>query len=589
MNENAKTLTFLAVAAAAAVAAIVVSRPAASTSGTENLRGQLLYPTLNDPLAVTSMEIVEFDEETGTSMEIVEFDEDTGTVHPFRVAQVDVKGKARWAIPSHDNYPADAKDQVASAAASLMGLRIVDSVSDAQGDQREYGVVKPDMKTLKLGDTGVGEEVVMKNKKDKVLLDLVIGKEVPDRPGLRYVRKADEDGIYVVDVKTDKLSTKFEDWIERNLLQISSFDISRLWIRDYAIKAMREGLAIVQRGEMELEHNDAGEPKWKMAEDRKFVPDDKGPKGGHWTAVKMAAGEELDTAKLDEMMGKLDELKIVDVSRKPKGVSAELKASADFGTKSEAALESLADKGFYIAQLDKQVELFSNEGEIRVGGKDGVQYVLRFGDIAGAGRAKKDDKKKEKGKAEKEKKKDAAGPGLNRYLFIMAELNPNLIAKPQLESIPQPKKEAEKKPAEAKKTEPAKKEVEKKPPEKKPEAKKAEPKAGEKKAAEKKAEAEAAKKQEAEKKAADEERARVEKENKRRQEEYQQKIADGKKRVEELNARFADWYYIISDDVYRKIHLNRDEIVKKKEPPKKDKAGKERQPLPKSPFPPGEG
>ena len=38
----------------------------------------------------------------------------------------------------------------------------------------------------------------------------------------------------------------------------------------------------------------------------------------------------------------------------------------------------------------------------------------------------------------------------------------------------------------------------------------------------------------------------------------------GKKRVGELNARFADWYYVISDDVYQKIHLSRDQIVKKK-------------------------
>jgi hypothetical protein len=35
-----------------------------------------------------------------------------------------------------------------------------------------------------------------------------------------------------------------------------------------------------------------------------------------------------------------------------------------------------------------------------------------------------------------------------------------------------------------------------------------------------------------------------------------------------LNERFADWYYVISDDVYRKIHLSHDDLVKKKEKPK---------------------
>ena len=33
-------------------------------------------------------------------------------------------------------------------------------------------------------------------------------------------------------------------------------------------------------------------------------------------------------------------------------------------------------------------------------------------------------------------------------------------------------------------------------------------------------------------------------------------------RVAELNARFADWYYVVSEDVYKKIHLVRSDIVK---------------------------
>jgi hypothetical protein len=308
-------------------------------------------------------------------------------------------------------------------------------------------------------------------------------------------------------------------------------------------------MAIIQRGEMQIEHNDAGEPKWKLLEDRKYVPDDQSPTGGHWETVKLAAGEELNAAKLDEMMTALDDLKIVDVSRKPKGVSAELKASADFASKSDAAMQSLADKGFFIAQLGKQVELFSNEGEIRIGDKDGVEYVLRFGDIAGAGPSKKEEKKKGKENPTQKEAEKKGGPGLSRYLFVTTEFNPNLISKPQLEPLPEPKKEANKKPVDLGNGEKAKP-AEKKAGEKKPDAKAAEKEAAEKKAAE----------------AA--ERARIEKDNKRKQDEYQQKIADGKKRVDELNARFADWYYVISDEVYRKIHLGRDELVKKKEPAK---------------------
>ncbi len=539
MNENAKTLTFVAVAAAVVALAIVATRSSLPVSNPEDVRNQPLYPDFKDTDAVAGLEIVEFDDQRGE-------------VRPFQVAQVDVKGKTRWSIPSHDDYPAYAKDQVASAAVGLMGLKVLEMVSDNQGDQRVYGVVDPDPKTLKVGDTGVGTRVIMKDKDGKQLLALVIGKSVPDRPNLHYVRKVGEAFIYIVEAKTDKLSTKFENWIERNLLQINTMDLKRLWIRDHSVDQLNA--ALIQRGEMIVEYNDAGEPKWKLIEDKKFTANKEKPGEGQWTPVKMADDEELNTAKLDELKTALDDLKIVDVARKPAGLSADLKAAADFSSQRDA-VESLARKGFFVAELAKgQVELFSNEGEIRVVMKDGVEYVLRFGEIAGSGPSKKDEKPKSKEKGA-EQDKDKKSDGLNRYLFVMAEFDPGTIPKPQIEPLPEVKKDApivteEKKPVEAK------------PEEKNPEEKKA----GEELKAE-------AKKPEADKTAAAE-RERIEKENKRKQEEYDQRIADGKKRVAELNARFADWYYVISDEVYRKIHLGHDDIFKKKEKGKDQGDGK---------------
>jgi hypothetical protein len=533
MNENVKTLVFV-VAAAAVAALAAVSRPSLPVARQEEQVNRPLYPDFKDPLGVTSLEIVEFDDQRGE-------------VHPFQVAQVDTKGKTRWSIPSHDDYPADAKDQVASAAGGLMGLTVLEMPSDNQGDQREYGVIDPDpKKPPKLGETGVGTRVVMKDKDGKELLALVVGKEVPDRPGLRYVRKVNESPIFIVQAKTDKLSTKFENWIERNLLGINSFDIKRLWIRDYSVDAMNA--ALIQKGETTVEYNDEATPKWKLLEDKKFTADPSKTGEGQWVPVKLPADEELNAAKLDELKTALDDLKIIDVARKPAGLSADLKAAADFTNKAEA-VESLARMGFFVAELAKdQVELFSNEGEIRIVMKDGVDYVLRFGQIHGSGPAEKAEKPKGDAKdaAPAEDKKSG---GLSRYLLVMAEFNPDIIRKPQLDPLPEVKKDAEKS-------------AEAKPEAKEPEVKPAEGKksADEKESADKAPEAKA---EPAEENAAAQ-RQQVEKENKRKQDEYEQKIADGKKHVAELNARFADWYYVISDDVYRKIHLGHDEIFQKK-------------------------
>ena len=38
----------------------------------------------------------------------------------------------------------------------------------------------------------------------------------------------------------------------------------------------------------------------------------------------------------------------------------------------------------------------------------------------------------------------------------------------------------------------------------------------------------------------------------------------GEQRAKELNARFADWYYVVGDETYRKIHLGQNDIIKKK-------------------------
>lgn len=553
-NETNKTIAFLGVAVAVLLIAWA-SRPSLPTRSADDQRGQRLFPEFNDPLAAASLEIVDYDEATGN-------------VRRFEVAL----NKNVWSIPSHENYPADAKDQMARAARDVMDLKILGVEGDAPGAHADYGVVDPDPKTLKAGATGVGTRVVMKDGGKKDLLALIIGKAVPNKSELRYVRRVGQDAVYVTKVSTSSLSAKFEDWIEKNLLKMDSFDFQKARINDYSVDALRGRL--VPRGEMLLAYDDsATDQKWKLVEGRKI---DKGIE----SPIKLAADEELNATKLDDLKRSLDDLKIIDVKRKPKGLSADLKASGDFSNNQEA-VQSLAERGFYVANVGNQVGLFSNEGEVRATMKTGVEYVLRFGNIAmdaDTGPAKKDDKDGKKD--DKDKKDEKKSAGRNRYIFVTAEFNPNVLAKPQLEAMPEEKKADDKKDAgkkddkkaEAKKDEKADAKKAAKPEAKKDEKKDAKPEAKKDDKADAKKDE---KKDEAPKPDLKAERERIEKENKRKQEEYDGKVKTGKDKVNELNARFADWYYIISDDVYQKIHLARADVVKKKEKKDdKDKDGK---------------
>ena len=152
---------------------------------------------------------------------------------------------------------------------------------------------------------------------------------------------------------------------------------------------------------------------------------------------------------------------------------------------------------------------------------------------------------------------------LNRYLLVMAEFDKDMIPKPALEALPaEPAAEKTDKTGKAKpaakgdKTEKGKEGDKAKAEDKGKTAAKAEPPKKEPPKPDLKAE-----------------RQRIEKENKRKLDQYNEQIAAGKKHVQELNNRFADWYYVISDDVYHKLRLSREQIVKKKEKKDAGKAG----------------
>ena len=60
-------------------------------------------------------------------------------------------------------------------------------------------------------------------------------------------------------------------------------------------------------------------------------------------------------------------------------------------------------------------------------------------------------------------------------------------------------------------------------------------------------------------------RKRIEQENQRKLDEYQETLKKGRENVKELNLRFGDWYFVVSDDVFKKIRLGKSDVVKKKE------------------------
>lgn len=580
MNESSKTIAYVVTAAVLVLAGWWVNKPSVEADSTLGDVGQQFFPDFTDPL-------------TAKTLEIIEYDEEEAAPKVFRVTQV----KGVWSLPSHENYPADADRQLAEAAASVMDLEKLAVVTDNPGEHELYGVIDP--QDAGAGAEGVGMKVTLEDGAGKKVAQFIIGKEVPDQPSLHFVRIPTQDRVYRVEVDTGSLSTDFADWIEPDLLKLNQFDIERVVVNDHSVDELNQ--ALLQRGRFAVALQDN---EWELLQLQRYQQ-------GGWRDQQVPEGKQLNEEQLNAMKTALDDLEIVDVARKPAGLSGNLRAGEELLNNVEA-ITALRSRGFYAAQVpgSQQLELFSNEGEIRCGMSTGVEYVLRFGAIAGRDSGGKSDAA-EAGEAAEGAEGEAAADGLTRYLFVMAEFNQDLIEKPEPPKKQEPAAEptepapadaapADAAPADAapaeqdgapeETTEPAPEQQPQSPPAETQESSAEEesgdsteqtPSAGDDCQAGDAEPAESADDAPAEEPASEpgqqpaadpaEEPAAepapqpeddpAEVEYLRLMQEYEEKVKAGQETVKTLNDRFADWFYVIDEETYTKIHLNTDELL----------------------------
>ena len=351
MTETAKTGVFWLIACVVALMAAIVAWPRSIETDTSKLIGKPVFPEFQDVLAVSSMKIDRFDEELGQ-------------LSSFEVVRDDKSGQ--WTIPSHDGYPADAAEQIRDAATAFLNLKILGVASEVKEDHEDFGVLEPNVSSLKVGDEGVGRLVQLQNAEKEMLVNLVIGSNVKDAEDQRFVRIPSQDVTYVVKLDDSPLTTKFDKWIEDNLLDMSSFDVTKVAIKDYSIVRTLQGASMQPNYDANLSIDDSG--AWSLEKHAVY-------EGAKPVEKELAEDEELDSQKLGDLRNALDDLKIVDVRRKPDGLSADLKADAGF-MKDKGALQSLYSRGFYPQQTaDGKSEVFAANGELIATLKSGVEYL----------------------------------------------------------------------------------------------------------------------------------------------------------------------------------------------------------------------
>ncbi len=417
MNTTGRTFVFLAVAAIALVASVgvqVLTEPKIVEGFSEV--GQEFFPDFQDPLKARELSVSKFDSENSE-------------VQTFTVKQND---NGMWVIPSHHNYPAEAAERLAKTAASLIGVRKVAIQSRSNEDWARYGVAEPSDEVVATLDKSEdkdprGTRVSLRDSSGNALVDLIVGFPVKGRDKHYYVRIPDKNPVFVAKLDAD-LSAKFSDWIEPDLLKLNSTDIVRIKADRYSID---EEQRTINAGEVLNLAKDVDANKWSM----EGIDAEK---------------EQLKETAVSDLNRNLDQLKIVGVRPKPQGINADLTITqevAESPALQEALQIDLMRQGYYIIPDDqKKLKLWSNEGELIAGTRDGVSYTLYFGEIArgsakdietGLNEAKAEEPAKDPAKegakagaesleeAKKKAEEEAAGP--RRYLLVKVEYDESLL------------------------------------------------------------------------------------------------------------------------------------------------------------------
>jgi len=222
--------------------------------------------------------------------------------------------------------------------------------------------------------------------------------------------------------------------------------------------------------------------------------------GLFWRKARLTSDEKLDDAKIVRLVRSLNTLNIVDAERKPTELAKSLQDGETFRN-TDATRAALASTGYAIVTVPEWRGFYlAGVPELRANNGELLVYMKPgYHYVLRFG-----------GMAPTK-----GGESLNRYLFITARVTDEdfpVPAPPQLPTVPAPAKEGEEDNSELRLQ-------------------------------------------------IESQRANLIKEYKR---DIDNIVAERKKaeaKVRELNSRFAEWFFIVSDDLFNRIHLGRNDLI----------------------------
>ena len=233
--------------------------------------------------------------------------------------------------------------------------------------------------------------------------------------------------------------------------------------------------------------------------------------------IELTANEEVDLKRVETLQSALENLTIEGVMRKPAILRPDLKITPE-AIADEKTSETLTKLGLFgdpNTTIDNLMDLKSANGELHISLQTGVKYILRFGEVDAT---------------------SGSQDSIRRYLFVTTAFQPNMIPVPEYQALPEqsPKPQNTGDSCET------------------PEADAESESSGDN------APIDLTPEQLTELKES------IERENARLKEDYEAKLTVAQNSVRLLNSRFGDWFYLIDEITFNKIHLANTDLLRSK-------------------------
>ncbi|MEQ1905340.1 MAG: DUF4340 domain-containing protein [Pirellulaceae bacterium] len=310
----------------------------------------------------------EFEDKRVSFIEIEQYNSDLQSLERLNLQR---RGE-RYLFPGFDNFNADNIQQISGAIGSLRKT-VLDVISDKVEDHTRFGVVDPQEFQSTSNRSYLGKKITLQDSNRGVIASLIVGLSPDDaaKQDQRYVRIEGQPSVYLVEFDDRFLTSKFADWVDKNLLrldpQLNAPD--KIVVENFRIDPEKLGENPPVRNSLYRATLELGPRSFPL---RSLEVES----NGEW---KKTTPDQAQISKLESGLVDLGSFPLVKARRIDKEIIPLLKKP--YAPAKPEQLEGLTKQGFRLVEPGNPVDMVSTGGRIEVFTNANVRISVLLGNF----------------------------------------------------------------------------------------------------------------------------------------------------------------------------------------------------------------